>query len=925
MPPMIICLFAIVVLTLLTRVHTQRNVLPLAVHLPLLNTAQLPNVGGIVRALQLAESGLDRLHANYTFQVSYVATNLTLIDSSWALYESIQKGALGIIGDYLNEFTEPAALQAGLYGVYMCSGSATAQSLSMPDYRLFYRTIANAEQHGHAIAKFVRGIGWSNVNLVFHTEYRSIAEGFTRSATLLGISISTTQVLSADVMDHEPILSAMLQTGTLIHVFLGLPAVSVEFLRNAKRRGLMEPGNAWITPDSFSTALDVSNTTDWTRGILDGFLVAAPLEDAMNAQAEEFKQRWAFTYPDQPVPPYALLFRDCMYSMSEGLIRQSERYGYENVMAKNYPINLFALVRSFVGASGEFTLNNRGDRDQNFAIRNIFNGSISDFVHVPQGENATSLLLIRPATFPGGTTVQPADKITKQFIHHSWKTGSGLALGSVTVVVMAVVLISILYLFKHRSLGTVRHLSFPFLAVISVGCILTLLSTALSLDPTPTNCQSATWVFVWGIQLVLGAGMVKTYRIWSIFEVKNLAKVAGIHNKLLFAILSGILVVQTVILIVFTALDPWMHHSLKSGRTWTHVSCAIQPTSPLRIPFVVTNLIYSGLLAIAFLWFAFQTRNVAANYNESRFMYVTGQSVAMASIVVIVFALVEFDEAAPIAFLVKHWLIVAAVSFVFYCMVGRLVPDVRAQARDAKCGLQALHFKSGKASVSLTGSAKEASTSILKGTFPVRSTSLFSRWKSTHVRVIASEGIISFLSAMPSAAATGITIDLSVALVNPAVTLPPDLMCIQLFANGESWLIQFDTENERMHWAQIIATVASATSASVASAIGLGKLRRVATKGKGSGRTKPAAESSPKKQSELGWYRDEEVGQELKKTALSGSSAMLLGMGGDGTGSNGRLTVGGSGLLTGNGPASGSRDIWNGKPMTDLGQSEFFR
>ncbi|ORZ37950.1 periplasmic binding protein-like I [Catenaria anguillulae PL171] len=208
----------------------------------------MPHVADVVRALKLAQPGLDQLRSNYSFEIEYVPTNNALPDASDALFRSVlRENALGIIGDYSNEFTIAQALSASHFRRYMCSGSATSDTLSTPGYKSFYRSIASESQQGVALAFFIRAMAWTRVNLVYHPDYRSAAERFIQQADQLGIAVSTTQTFSVDSRsDFSSHLSALINTGTLVHVLFATPASSLGILKAAKNVGLTGTGNTWL-------------------------------------------------------------------------------------------------------------------------------------------------------------------------------------------------------------------------------------------------------------------------------------------------------------------------------------------------------------------------------------------------------------------------------------------------------------------------------------------------------------------------------------------------------------------------------------------------------------------------------------------------------------------------------------------------------
>ncbi|ORZ37914.1 hypothetical protein BCR44DRAFT_1013971 [Catenaria anguillulae PL171] len=253
----------------------------------------------------------------------------------------------------------------------------------------------------------------------------------------------------------------MFSTGTLIHVLCADPFYSVDFIAATKEAGLVGAGNVWITPMAFSSAFDASNTTEWYNA-LEGFIYASPLEDTGNQYATEMKALWNQQYPGRKFPTYGMLYRDCMYSMAEGLLKLVDRHGYDRIIARNYSFNLFNLVRTFTGASGAITLDDWGDRQQDFVFKNIWNGTVHDTYLLPV-ESTSLLTLDQPLRFPGGSTEKPIDHVPKVLINEMWGTIGGTILGAFTVGIMSIISGTIVYLVIHRDVpqsSTSRFLSF---------------------------------------------------------------------------------------------------------------------------------------------------------------------------------------------------------------------------------------------------------------------------------------------------------------------------------------------------------------------------------------------------------------------------------------------------------------------------------
>ncbi|ORZ37949.1 7 transmembrane sweet-taste receptor of 3 GCPR-domain-containing protein [Catenaria anguillulae PL171] len=536
--------------------------------------------------------------------------------------------------------------------------------------------------------------------------------------------------------------------------------------------------------------------------------------------------------------------------MAHGLIRLIDQHGYDQVKSE-YPINPVEFVNGFVGASGEFVVNANGDRDQSFVIRNIADGNqVRDVFRVsmaPQSSNTNAtgqvtLVPLAPVVYPGSSLAKPKDHVTQSPLNVDWRSVSGALLGAVTSLVIATIVLSTLYLFFHREVPQVKHLSFPFLCVISCGCVVTLASTLMSLgEPTTvTQCQLSAWAFVYGIELTVGASIVKAWRILSIFQNKTMAKIMPIRNQTLFVGLGIILLGQSIILLVFSVVSP-LEPSVISGRDWRYVACQNRE-STFRLPLIVTNTAYNGLLILALELLAFKTRNISSSFSESKYLHLTAQTVTMSSVVVTVLSVFDFGQSTWSAFVAKHALILSAVTFVFMYLVGRLAVQVYWDMKDEgspdgegtgdEWAIKSLSEEKlgggGGVGIAMSPSRNRLRSNsnlagatdavLFRGKFPVlekRFLYFTSRWVQMRVWLILSEALLTMTPTTNSTEALlATTILLNRSVINPNPAHAPN--CLELFCDGRSWLIQCVSREEHKVWVERIGCVAKTMESSSA-------------------------------------------------------------------------------------------------------------
>ncbi|KAI9188428.1 hypothetical protein H9P43_002819 [Blastocladiella emersonii ATCC 22665] len=797
--------------------------LPIGIHLPFL---QIPEADDIVKVIRLLEPDLQALSSTHSFRLVYNSTNTSLVASSGAmLHGALNLGYLGVIGDMYSSQTIPQALDATYLKVFMCSGSASASALSDDDYLYLYRTIADDPQQGTVLALFIRNMGWARVNIFFSTSTygESVSQGFVAAASSANLTISSMLPFNPAARDFVPQVTAASNSGTLIHVIAATPDEAAPLLKAAKAAGLVGPENVWIGPEAFTLALSGGSKAaadPETAAILSaGFFFVRPVEDSGNAKAKAFRTKWSAAYPAKPVPAYGFLYRDCLFSLAEGLLGLINKYGLSRVVNRQYELDTNELVTNFLGVSGDITFDVQGNRVQAFEIVNLQGALTSPVVTHTIASNRTILAVTAPR-FASGTAAVPSDRIAQVMLLAQWTSPGCIVLAAVTVAMILAILATDAYLFLNKTVPQVRHLSFPFLNLICVGCVVTLASTLMSIGtPNAGQCIASLWIFAFGFEMVVGASIAKAYRIWTIFENKSLVKVSGINDRMLFGGVGGILALQSILLVVWTAGGAPVPQ-LVSARTYYYVTCRSADPA-FHTALTVSTLVYNGALLLVFLFLAFKTRHVSSSYNESKYMHLAGQTIALSAIVITAFALFDFGAAQLTAFYVKHAMILFAVAATFFALVGRLAIDVRASNKSKSLTSTGNNTSRGQqqgggGQGGTSGSTSNLSTTwMAKGTFPVRQAGLISQWRSTRVQVFAMDGQMSFIpntSTPTSTVSIGFVLDLTTTLVNP--TPPGSPHCIEVLAQGKSWLVQFETDRDRKKWADLLCSIATTTASS---------------------------------------------------------------------------------------------------------------
>ncbi|KAJ3043649.1 hypothetical protein HDV00_004422 [Rhizophlyctis rosea] len=188
-------------------------------------------------------------------------------------------------------------------------------------------------------------------------------------------------------------------------------------------------------------------------------------------------------------------------------------------------------------------------------------------------------------------------------------------IGIIAVVALAYLGISLAGLVQCRRHQIVKGNSFVFLTIINIGAIIAVLGSALMLSKRGEMCTMEVWLVNVGFFLIVLALLVKTSRIKNIFlESTKSAQVRAITDKVLGLRMAAGLVPVLVFLIVWTVVcRPNEEDRITLD---SYISVGLCSTSPFDIVAVMGRVI--AVIYVTSL--AFQIRDVASTYNESKFI-----------------------------------------------------------------------------------------------------------------------------------------------------------------------------------------------------------------------------------------------------------------------------------------------------------------
>ncbi|ORZ33152.1 hypothetical protein BCR44DRAFT_1438852 [Catenaria anguillulae PL171] len=522
--------------------------------------------------------------------------------------------------------------------------------------------------------------------------------------------------------------------------------------------------------------------------------------------------------------------------MGRGILKIVNATSATDVLARSYHPNLqrFFLEDPFEGVTGQVLFDKDGNRRSPFQVYNWWNGIATPVYDVLPD---SSVVQRAPVRFYSGKPTVPRDRPEQLALVPTLDSATGIALLVANCIVAAAICVVWGYLVYYRHDPTVLALSFPFLNLITLGCVLL-----------------GSWLFAFGFELVVVSSAAKAFRLWRIFH-NTFLKIGQFDTKKLFMGVLVVLAGQSFIFIVWSAVGP-QTPVLINSRTYYHYRCSSQSTS-VQTAFAAVSTVYNGILLAALIFLAYKTRTIQTNYRETSWMLYVSQNSILSGIVIMTFHVFQFGEATLAAFVVKQTTIMYAVTFAFAALVGRIaivahhthtkgqhagasvaralmsnsvvgsapaVPHAKGTRGGKQLGGESLAIKTLEVrtlpavsspafeGTQVSGGAgiSENSEVVCRGVYPVkRLGSLFATWHMNQICIFSKDGYLTLIPNQQADAGPvfGTTLLLQQIRYDPS---PSGLEnCLEIACGNLAWLIQFSSERERDTWVSLLAATAT--------------------------------------------------------------------------------------------------------------------
>ncbi len=191
---------------------------------------------------------------------------------------------------------------------------------------------------------------------------------------------------------------------------------------------------------------------------------------------------------------------------------------------------------------------------------------------------------------------------------------------SISVITAGLILLSIgllVLLIVKRRHSVIHKASPPLCWMIVIGAIICYVSAYMWLDTEDAYCVLRIILLVMGFSLMYGSFFVKEWRLYRLFKFDSL-KITKISDLTLIKIVAIVVSFELAIVLFWLVFFPYLQRidvDLESSQETITYRCYSGGS-----PFFYTLIAVNGVLLLSGCLLAILTRNIPANYNESKYL-----------------------------------------------------------------------------------------------------------------------------------------------------------------------------------------------------------------------------------------------------------------------------------------------------------------
>jgi len=587
----------------------------------------------------------------------------------------------GIVGAATSASTMPTALISGAVDIPQISYSATSTQLDKPLYTRFSRTIPTDATVAQSICDLWVQLGFKNAAVVHASDGygQAYADAIVDGCRKLGMeNILTYHLVKGDKAEMKMEMGKVAEADInviLLVVNEGMLVDVVDAAMAQKDRDLFN-STMWMVSDGVTSA-DFKSLTDAGKIAMNGTSrVLATGGTKSNPRWQKFSRDWPtfdatafdayFTGPWRStrqnvfktvspeiseVKNVASFMYDAVAAFAIGSCKLSglnDELPYVNELSfgkDTFGTEFQKLIphMKFSGLSGSVRFEPNGNRAESTANFELFNIVFDDAFELSsvsagtfdEGSNWTLSKLL----FTGGSSDVPSDVVipVEDMKYSSFVRGFVFALPCINI---AIAISFFIWTICHRAHLVVRAAQTPFLVTITIGVMISSstiffvvvddrFDPQAQIDALTGNfnlgniaCMAAPWFYGTGFVLIFGPLFAKLWRIQRIFKNKNMQRIR-IQTTTLFLMVLGMFMVEFVILLTWTLVDP-----VRFIRTVEEVDRYGNPTLSIgvckgtgsdKIMMIIMAAYHFVILAIL-NYISYRTRKINLKFAESTYI-----------------------------------------------------------------------------------------------------------------------------------------------------------------------------------------------------------------------------------------------------------------------------------------------------------------
>ncbi|KAI9209175.1 7 transmembrane sweet-taste receptor of 3 GCPR-domain-containing protein [Polychytrium aggregatum] len=368
-------------------------------------------------------------------------------------------------------------------------------------------------------------------------------------------------------------------------------------------------------------------------------------------------------------------------------------------------------------------------------------------------------------------------------------------------VALAAVAASMLVILRNPGHPSIKPRSPLFNTILMIGEIQFLVSGLLEmLHPSPLTCVAQPWLLSIGLCMMLSGILVKTYRIWRIFDNKKF-KERVIPDSLLLNATFAITSTMVILLIGWTVANPVSVSVVHTLQT-EYISCSYLSSDNVfwwsTSPIITAN----GLLLLATAILAHKTRSVPTQYGESLHMGIAVYNALICTMLCIaqIYSSNNLVRTKTITRLIIQLVGVAVFHSV---MVAPVIKSFLASKLDKAASNDSRFKESGVNQIepSVPTYESEKGGSLIHTFCWKKESQIFSRWSPIRISYIRGrDSCLVFTE--PGPPKLGISVPVS--LVFSIERLEKEPSCFRIAWPDESYLIETGDEKLASQWILLV-------------------------------------------------------------------------------------------------------------------------